>query len=207
MNVTQAKYGAPKLEMYAAYYFILKNHSYLCARKFTLRVDNQALSWLKTHSTDQALIGRWIMALEKYHFKVEYRPRTQHRNADGLSERTNDYQWREKQHEELPPVADKRNFLSQEEFDQLPVAPWFDLHGRVIPNHPQLPAHLQNTKPDHKNAVRRVARRRKRRQAAEKRERELRAPLPETPMPTLQTHEDFHPDYPDDWIDVTEEAR
>ena len=147
LNATQAKYGAPKLEMYAAY-FILKNHSYLCSRKFILRVGNQALSWLKTYSTDQALIGRWIMALEKYHLKVEHRPTTQHRNADGLSKRTNDYRWREKQLEKLPAVTDKRNFLSQEEFDQLPVAPWFDLHGRVIPNHPQLPAHLRNTKPD-----------------------------------------------------------
>ena len=196
LNATQAKYGAPKLEMYAAYYFILKHHSYLCARKFILRVDNQALSWLKTYSTDQALIGRWIMALEKYHFKVEHRPRTQHRNADGLSKRTNDYHWREKQLEKLPPVADKWNFLSQEEFDQLPVAPWFDLHGRVIPNHPQFPAHLRNTTPDNKYAICRVAQRRK-----------LRAPLPEAPMPTLQTHEDFYPDYPKDWIDVTEEAR
>ena len=65
LTSTQAKYGAPKLEMYAAYYFILKNHSYLCPRKSTLRVDNQALSWLKTYSMDQAIIGRWIMALEK----------------------------------------------------------------------------------------------------------------------------------------------
>ena len=207
LNATQAKYGAPKLEMYAAYYFILMNHSYLCSRKFIFRVDNQALSWLKTYSTDQALIGRWIMALEKYHFKVEHRPRTQHRNADGLSKRTNDYRWREKQLEKLPAVTDKWNFLSQEEFDQLPVAPWFDLHGRVIPNHPQLPAHLRNTKPDPTNAVCRVARRRKRRQAAEKRERALRAPLPEAPVPTLQAHENFYPDYPEDWIDVTEEAR
>ena len=203
LNATQAKYGAPKLEMYAAYYFILKNHSYLCSRKFILRVDNQALSWLKTYSTDQALIGRWVMALEKYHFKVEHRPRTQHRNADGLSKRTNDYRWREK----LPAVTDKWNFLSQEEFDQLPVAPWFDFHGRVIPNHPQLPAHLRNTKPDPTNAVCRVARRRKRLQAAEKRERALRTLLPEALVPTSQTHEDFYPDYPEDWIDVTEEAR
>ena len=113
MNATQAKYGAPKLEMYAAYYFFLKHHSYLCARKFILRVDNQALSWLKTYSTDQALIDRWIMALEKYHFKVEQRPRTQHRNADGLSKRTNDYRWLEKQLEKLPPVADKRIFFTR----------------------------------------------------------------------------------------------
>ena len=87
LNATQAKDGAPKLELYAAYYFILKNHSYLCPRKVTLRVDNQALAWLKTYSTDQAYICRWIMALEKYHFKMENRPRIQHRNADGLSKR------------------------------------------------------------------------------------------------------------------------
>ena len=53
----QAKYCAPKLEMYAAYYFILRNHSSLCPRKFTLRVDNQALVWLKTYSLDQATLG------------------------------------------------------------------------------------------------------------------------------------------------------
>ena len=91
LTSTQAKYGAPKLEMYAAYYFNLKNHSYLCPRKFTLKIDNQALSWLKTYSMDQAINGRWIVALEKYHFSIEHRPRTQHGNADGLSKRTNDY--------------------------------------------------------------------------------------------------------------------
>ena len=116
LTTTQAKYGAPKLEMFAAYYFILKNHSYLCPRKFTLRVDNQALSWLKTYSTDQALIGRWIMTLDKYHFRVEHRPRTQHRNADGLSKRTNDYRCREKQLAQLPAAGERWKFLSAEEF-------------------------------------------------------------------------------------------
>ena len=43
LTATEAKYGAPKLEMYAAYHFIVTNHSYFCPRKFTLRVDNQAL--------------------------------------------------------------------------------------------------------------------------------------------------------------------
>ena len=121
LNATQAKYGAPKLEMYAAHYIILKNHSYLCSRNFILRVDNQALSWLKTYSTDQALIGRWVMALEKYHFKVEHRPRTQHRNADGLSKRTNDYRRREKQLEKLPAVTDKRNFLHRRSLTSCPL--------------------------------------------------------------------------------------
>ena len=56
-------------------------------------------------------------------------------------------------------------------------------HGRVIPNHPLRPAHLRNTKPDPKNAVRRAARRRKRCQATEKKGRALHAPLLEAPIP------------------------
>ena len=137
---------------------------------------------------------------------MEHRPRTQHCIADGLSKRTNDYQWPEKQLEMLPPVANNRNFLSQEEFDQLPVAAWVNLQGGVIPNIPDLPAHMRNTKPDNKNAVCTVARRRKSRHATEKKKRGLRAPLPETRVPTLQTSENFCLDYPEDWIDVTEEA-
>ena len=82
---------------------------------------------------DQAIIGRWRVALEKYHFSIEHRPRTQHRNADGLSKRTNDYKKHEKQLQNLPAIANKWNFLSQEEYDRLPLAPWFDVQGRVIP--------------------------------------------------------------------------
>ena len=63
------------------------------------------------------------MALEKYHFRVEHRPRTQHRIADGLSKRKIDYRWREQQLEKLPPVAESWNVLSQDEYERLPTAP------------------------------------------------------------------------------------
>ena len=43
--------------------------------------------------------------------------------------------------------------------------------------------------------------------AAEKRERALRAPLPEARVAMLQTHDDFNADYPVDLIEITEEAR
>ena len=206
LTATKAKYGAPKLEMYAAYHLIVKNHSYLCPRKFTLRVDNQALSWLKTYSTDQALIGRWIMTLDKYHFRVEHRPRTQHRNADGLSKRTNDYRWRELQLEKLPSVAEGWNFLSQEEYEQLPTAPWFDIQGRIIPNHPELPEHLKNLQPAPPDIIQRAVRRAQRSRRREQRQKALETPLPRPPPPVLHAHEDFYPDYPEDWIDVSEEA-
>ena len=33
------------------------------------------------------MIGRWVAPLNQYHFKTVHRPRTQHRNQDGLSKR------------------------------------------------------------------------------------------------------------------------
>ena len=136
---TQMNYGAPKLEMYAVFYFIEKFHSYLAGREFTLRVDNQALSWLKTYSMDQAMIGRWIARLDQYHFKTIHRPRTQHRNADGLSKRTNDYVHREKIVEALPEVSRGFSFMSQKDYEELPTVPYIDKHGKFIRNHPELP--------------------------------------------------------------------
>ena len=136
---TQLKYGALKLEMYAVVYFVEKFHSYLAGRKFTLRVDNHAFSWLKTYSMDQAMIGRWIARLDQYHFKTIHRPRTQHRNVDGLSKRTNDYVHREQILEKLPEVSEGFNFMSQEDYDNLPTVPYFDKHSRLIPDYPEFP--------------------------------------------------------------------
>ena len=144
---TQLNYGAPKLEMYAVFYFVEKFHSYLAGREFTLRVDNQALSWLNTYSMDQAMIGRWIARLDQYHFKTVHRPRTQHRNADGLSKRTNDYNHREQILENLPEVSEGFNFMSQKDYNDLPTVPYFNKHDHPIPDHPDLPPEARTQLP------------------------------------------------------------
>ena len=136
---SQLNYGAPKLEMYAVFYFVEKFHSCLAGREFTLRVDNQALSWLKIYSMDQAMIGRWIARLDQYHFKTIHRHRTQHRNVDGLRKRTNDNIHREQILEKLPEVSEGFNFMSEKDYDDFPTIPYFDKHGRLIPDHPDLP--------------------------------------------------------------------
>ena len=146
------------------------------------------------------------MALEKYHFHLEKRPRTQHRNADGLSKRTNDYCWREQQLEKLPPVAERWNFLSQDEHKRFPSAPWFGAQGRVIPNHPDLLSHWRHGQPTPPNLVQLVILHTQRTKLREKQKEALQAPLQLPPLPVLHSHEDFYSDYPDDWIDVTEEA-
>ena len=62
---------------------------------------------------------------------------------------------------------------------------------------------MQPTPP---NPVQRVIRRAQRTKGRAKQPEALRAPLPPLPPPALHPHEDFYHDYPEDWIDVTEEA-
>ena len=105
MTRTKLEDGAPKVEKYAVFCFIQNFHSYLAGREFTLRMDNQAISWRTTYSMDQATIGRWIARLDQYHFKTVHRPRAHHRIVDGLSKRTIDYVHREQILQNLPKTS------------------------------------------------------------------------------------------------------
>ena len=58
LSDTEMKYGAPKAEMFVAVTFVENYRAYLGSEPFKLRVDNRALSWLKTYSMDQSYIGR-----------------------------------------------------------------------------------------------------------------------------------------------------
>ena len=92
LSDTEMKYGAPKAEMFAVVTFVEKYRAYLGSAPFKLRVDNRALSWLKTYSMDQSYIGRWIVRLDGYHMIIEHRMRDKHQNADSLSKKTEFYE-------------------------------------------------------------------------------------------------------------------
>ena len=92
LSETEMKYGAPKAEMFAVVTFVEKYRAYLGSAPFKLRVDNRALSWLKTYSMDQSYIGRWIVRLDGYHMIIKHRMRDKHQNADSLSKKTEFYE-------------------------------------------------------------------------------------------------------------------
>ena len=69
-----------------------KYRAYLGSAPFKLRVDNRALSWMKTYSMDQSYIGRWIVRLDDYHMIIEHRMRHKHQTADSLSKKTESYE-------------------------------------------------------------------------------------------------------------------
>ena len=116
--------------MLAVVTYVRQFHSYLAPRRFTLRVDNQALSWLKTYSMDLGMVGRWFMCLDQYNIEIEHRSRTHHTNADGLSKRTNLYVLKEARLKDDPAIRSGFNFMDQEVYDAIPTATHLDKHGR-----------------------------------------------------------------------------
>ena len=105
------KYGAPKAELFAVVTFVEKYRAYLGSAPFKLRVDNRALSWLKTYSMDQSYIGRWIVSLDGYHMIIEHRMRDKHQNADNLSKKTEFYERLEQKQANQAEIKEGFSFL------------------------------------------------------------------------------------------------
>ena len=139
LSDTEMKYGAPKAEMFAVVTFVEKYRAYLGSAPFKLRVDNRALSWLKTYSMDQSYIGRWIVRLDGYHMIIEHRMRDKHQNADSLSKKTEFYERLEQKQANQAEVKEGFSFLDKETYEALPLTRWLDKSGHPIPRHPELP--------------------------------------------------------------------
>ena len=91
LSDTEMKYGARKAEVFAVVTFVEKHRAILGSATFKLRVDNRALSWLKTYTLGQSYIGRWIVRLIGYHMITEHRVRDKHQNTDSLIKKTEFY--------------------------------------------------------------------------------------------------------------------
>ena len=133
------KYGAPKAEMFALVTFVEKYSAYLGSAPFKIRVDNRALSWLKTYSMDQSYIGIWIVRLDGYHMIIEHRMRDKHQNADSLSKKTEIYERLEQKQANQAEIREGFSFLDKETYEALPLTRWLDKSGHPIPGHPELP--------------------------------------------------------------------
>ena len=139
LSDTEMKYGAPKAEMFAVVTFVEKYRAYLGSEPFKLRVDNRALSWLKTYSMDQNYIGRWIVRLDGYNMIIEHRTRNKHQNADSMSKKTEFYERQQQREADRPEIKDGFSFMDKETYDSLPLTRWLDKSGKPIEDHPELP--------------------------------------------------------------------
>ena len=139
LSDTEMKYGAPKAEMFAVVTFVDKYRAYLGSAPFKLRVDNRALSGLKTYSMDQSYIGRWIVRLDGYHMIIEHRMRDKHQTADSLSKKTALFERLEQKQANQAEIKEGFSFLDKETYEALPLTRCLDKSGHPIPGHPELP--------------------------------------------------------------------
>ena len=139
LSDTEMKYGAPKAEMFAVITFVEKYRANLGSEPFKLRVDNRALSWLKTYSMDQSYIGRWIVRLDGYNMIIEHKTRDKHQNVKMPSKKTEFYERQEQREADRPEIKDGFSFMDKETYDSLPLTRWLDKSGKPIEDHPELP--------------------------------------------------------------------
>ena len=125
--------------MFAVVTFVEKYRAYLGSEPFKLRVDNRALSWLKTYSMGQSYIGRWIVRLDGYNMIIEHRTRDKHQNADSLSKKTEFYERQEQREAGRPEIKAGFSFMDKETYDSFPLTRWLDKSGKPIEDHPELP--------------------------------------------------------------------
>ena len=59
--------------------------SYLRGNQFTLRTDHSSLRWLQKFKNEDGMLARWYLLLGQFSVTFEYRPGSQHSNADGMS--------------------------------------------------------------------------------------------------------------------------
>ena len=81
----ETHYSSFKGEMCAVIYGIESHKYYLLGRKFLVRVDNNAVTWLKTQKDPRGILTRWLRILAAYDFNIVHRNSKQHANADSLS--------------------------------------------------------------------------------------------------------------------------
>ena len=128
------KCGAPKAEIFAEKY-----RAYLGRALCQLRVDNGALSCLKTYLMDHSYIGRWIVRLDGYHMIIEMRMRDKHHKADNLGKKSDFYEKMEQKQAHQVKIKEVFSFLDKETYEALSLTRWLDKLGHPVPGYPELP--------------------------------------------------------------------
>ena len=85
LRISQRRYCTTYREMLAAVVMCTHFRSYLRGSQFTLRTDHSSLRWLQKFKNEDGMLARWYLLLGQFSVTFEYRPGSQHANADGMS--------------------------------------------------------------------------------------------------------------------------
>lgn len=75
-------YSATARETLAAVFGCEHFSHYLQGKRFVLRTDHNPLVWLRSMKNPKRPYNGWIVRLEQFNYKIQYRPGKQHVNAD-----------------------------------------------------------------------------------------------------------------------------
>lgn len=81
----ETRYSAIELECLAIKWALETFKYYLLGRDFIFQTDHRGLQWLHQMKDSNNRIDRWVMEMQPYRFKVEYRPGKSNVVADFLS--------------------------------------------------------------------------------------------------------------------------
>lgn len=82
----ERQYCATRRELLAVYRYVKYFHHYLFGKRFIIRTDHRALTWvLNWNKPSTSQYCSWIAELEQYNFEIQHRSGQKHQNADALS--------------------------------------------------------------------------------------------------------------------------
>ena len=84
-NSAEEKYCTTHRELLAVVKAVEHFHHYLAGKEFLIRVDHASLVWLKNFRDPKDKVARWILRLEDYNYKLQFRKGEEHGNADAMS--------------------------------------------------------------------------------------------------------------------------
>ena len=85
LRLSQRRYCTTRREMLLAVVMCTHFRLYLRGAQFTLRTDHSSLHWLQRFRNGDGMLARWYLLLGQFSVTFEYRPGSQHANADGMS--------------------------------------------------------------------------------------------------------------------------
>jgi hypothetical protein len=85
LSKSEQAYSASEAELLAVVWAAKHFRCYLYGKRFTVRTDHAALTYLKTFSDTNAKLMRWSLKLSELDFIVEYRAGTKIPHVDALS--------------------------------------------------------------------------------------------------------------------------
>ena len=81
----EQNYCVTRKELLAVVHFLKYFKQYLLGRRFRIRTDHAALTWLRQTPDPIGQQARWLEQMEEFDFSVEHRAGTSHGNADAMS--------------------------------------------------------------------------------------------------------------------------